>query len=227
MKTSSLFRMIVPIVMVTILQGTTIAQMVGIKKIEFQKHYRFQKDAMWCWATSAEMVLSYEGILLKQEEIVRHIKGGVYSMTGSIFDMIRVTNCILKDSMENNTILSGQYIIGAPYPNVLFNQLKNKRPVILNYNSGHAIGHAIVLTGIDYVKNPDNTITITKCYIFDPFSYAQSYDILGKPFLKADSSLSYKEYFLQMDKLGNVQLLSSSGFVGIISGVILIDAAYI
>jgi hypothetical protein len=227
MKTTKLFRLVFLLIAITSNVMTLKAQMVGITRNDFLKHYRAQKESMWCWASSAEMVLSYEGILLPQEAIVRYLKGYIVNNPGSQIDMIKSTNCIVNDSLGNAIVISGQYVSGAPYPNVLFNQLKSKRPVILTFNANPFVGHAIVLTGIDYVVNPDNTLSVTKCYIFDPFSYIQSLDIVGRPYFKEDVSLRYKEYNMQMNQWDGVMLLSGNNVVGTVTGVILIAASHL
>ncbi len=49
------------------------ADFVGIDDDDFRPHYTAQKETMWCWASSAEMVLSYEGVDLPQEAIVTKV----------------------------------------------------------------------------------------------------------------------------------------------------------
>lgn len=111
------------------------AEFIGVPKDEFKKHYRSQKESMWCWASSAEMVLSYQGINLPQDEIVKRVKGILVNQGGTPVEMVASTNAILKDTNNKNAVISGQYVIGAPLPTVLYNQLKQKKPIILTYQS--------------------------------------------------------------------------------------------
>jgi len=220
-----------PLLVTLFLFGKLNAQSVGINKEDFMKHYHRQQTLFWCWASSAEMVLSYEGIKLGQDAIVTNIKGFPQNATGNPSEMIRSTNRIFNDVNNIPTVISGQYIIGAPLVTVLYNQLKSKRPVILTYSAGQSMGHAVVLTGIDYKLRQDNSLEITKFYIFDPFAYKpqldnfgrQKFDFFGNPLFDNDDTLIYKEYEL-WEGNGNLFLKTeSNNYVGTVSGVILID----
>jgi hypothetical protein len=200
------------------------SQTIGIKKDEFISHYRVQKTMMWCWASCAEMVLSYEGINLSQEAIVTRVKGAPIPTGGNPYEMIKSTNFIVNDNDNNAVVISGQFVNGAPYNTVLYNQLKHKKPVILTYSTGVWSGHAIVLTGIDYILNPDLTFTINRFYVFDPFSYSIATDIMGNQYLKEDSTLSYKIYDLQLFPDG-LHLISGMKNIGLVTGMIFIDAS--
>jgi len=226
MKTINYSKQLQIFVFVLFFSVTVNAQMTGISQKDFINHYRYQKESMWCWASSAEMVLSFEGIILPQEAIVNQVKGYIANNPGLPIDIIKSTNCIIKDTLNNLTVISGQYIIGAPLPNVLFNQLKNKRPVILTYSSGPSIGHAIVLTGIDYAVNPDNSIIITKGYFFDPFAYRQIYDPMNGWIFQKDPTLRYKTYDFQNSVWG-IQISVGTNVIGLITGVILIEASHL
>ncbi len=200
------------------------SQTVGVQYYEFFPHYRVQKTMMWCWASCAEMVLSYEGIYLSQEAIVTRVKGAPFVAGGNPYEMIKSTNFIINDINNNAVVISGQFVVGAPYNTVLYNQLKHKRPVILTYSSGTWVGHAIVLTGIDYTVNRDFTITINRFYAFDPFSYSMATDIMGNQYLKENPLLIYKMYDLMMYTDG-LHLMSGTNSIGLVTGMIFIDAS--
>lgn len=148
--------------------GLCFAEFIGIPKDEFMPHYRSQRQSMWCWATSAEMVLSYNGIVMPQERIVNEIKHFPINQAGNPAEMIQSVNSIFEDENNDKVVISGQYVIGAPLPLVLYNQLKQKKPVILTYQSGPTIGHAVVLTGVDATIVNGN-ILISDIYVFDPY----------------------------------------------------------
>ena len=144
------------------------AEFIGITETEFMPHYRSQRMSMWCWATSAEMVLSYNGIVMPQERIVEAIKHIPVNAPGIPLEMVRTVNDIFKDENDEKIVVSGQYVLGAPLPLVLYNQLKQKQPVILTYQSGPGIGHAVVLTGIEASKVRGG-ILVSQIHVFDPF----------------------------------------------------------
>ena len=215
------------VMMVLLVGVVSYGQSVGINQEEFSTFYRSQKTTMWCWASSAEMVLAYEGVLLKQEAIVQFIKGSKIIQGGSLEEIVRSTNGILKDSIGNKTLISGYCINGSPNPTVLFNQLSHKRPVILTYNTqqpnGQWVGHAVVLTKIDFEITPEGILRIKKFYVFDPFSYKFTTDMMGNQYLANDKTLQYKEYSLDPSYFG-LQLIGYDKINRIVSGMILIDA---
>lgn len=209
-------KMILSLLSLCILYSVAFAEFVGISKEEFYGHYRGQKEMLWCWASSAEMVLSYQGIELPQEMLVLKAKGAFVNQTGSYIDMLKITNDIFEAN-GSKYVISGQYVIGAPLPTVLYNQLKQKKPVILTYQN-NLIGHAVVLTGIDATVTRSG-VFINKLYVFDPFPYIQTYDSTGYHF-KIDENLRYKEYIPFQNQTGGVFIPS-----GQITGVILMNGS--
>jgi len=194
------------------------AEFVGISQNDFKAHYRVQKDPQWCWASSAEMVLSYQGINLPQEMIVKRVKGAIVSGTGNPGEMINSTNGIFIDVNGKSSVVSGQLVFGAPLPTVLYNQLKQKKPVILLYQASPQFGHAVVLTGID-VTVSDAGVQVLKFYIFDPFAYRITPNPWGGVNYVYDESLVYKEYIPQTTPFG-VAIPA-----GLITGVILVNGS--
>lgn len=206
-----------------------LAGFVGISDASFKPHYRAQKEPMWCWASSAEMVLSYQGIRLPQEAIVTRIKGAPINQGGNVIEMIQSVNGVFADQAGKRVVVSGQYVQGAPLPTVLYNQLKKKRPVVLTYQGGPASGHAVVVTGIDAIVS-NGGVNISKLYVFDPFSYRQTPPqpirapngfIMGytQPGFQKDPSLIYK--VCPITSWYNQVILPG---LGTVTGMILIDA---
>lgn len=192
------------------------ADFIGISNEEFIQHYTPQHDPLWCWAASTQMVLSYQGVKVPQEQIVLRVKGALYSNTGSITDMINAANGLFEVD-GSNTVVSGQYIHGAPLATVLYNQLSHKRPIILNYiQQGSNIGHAIVVTGIE-ASIKSQQLLVSKIYIFDPFAYNSMPDMYGSYRYVFDKNLITKNYDL---------FTMNDGIhinPGVITGVILVD----
>lgn len=201
------------------------AETIGISKDEFMPYYRAQQTPMWCWASSAEMVLAYKEINLPQETIVTKIKGAPLPVGGNPYDMIASTNSLLKDKDGKSVVVSGQFVIGTPIWTVLFNQMKNKRPVILTYSTGQWAGHAVVLIGIDYYKINDN-IKISKFNIIDPFSFVQKLDMANRPYFAEDNNLRYRKYTIENSPSG-LFMKDGAMVIGTVTGMILIDASYL
>ncbi len=84
---------------------------------------------------------------------------------GSPTDIIRSVNGVFKNKNDDDVVVSGQYIVGAPLSTVLYNQLKAKKPVILTYQASAMSGHAVVVTGIDATVE-GSTVLITSIAYF-------------------------------------------------------------
>ena len=193
------------------------ADIVGITQAEFYPHYVTQKTPLWCWAASAQMVLSWQGLKLKQEEIILRATGKLGG-AGSFVDIINTVNGKFNVP-PNNLLVSGQYVQGAPFPTVLYNQLRQKKPVILTYQSpGGGIGHAIVVTAIDATITTDSVL-VNKLYVFDPFAY----DVMPGPGYGA-STLVYNP--MQINKVYDLNVGPGGIWInpGLITGVLLVDA---
>ena len=178
---------------------TVSAEFVGIVKDDFKDHYRPQKEPLWCWASSASMALSYQGIDLPQEAIVQRVKGALVNGAGTPLEMVNATNGVFKDLGGKKTVVSGQLVMGAPNPAVLYNQLKQKKPVILTYQASPQFGHAVVLTGIDATVS-DEGVQILKFHVID-------------------ESLIYKEYVPQQTPFG------VAFPAGLVTGMILMNGS--
>jgi len=204
------------------------AQMVGISKEQFAPHYRAQRTMAWCWASSAEMALSYQGIRIPQEAIVTRIKGFTMAARGSAYDIIRATNGIVYDQSRRAVVVSGQFVLGAPLPTVLYTHLRRGRPVILTYTVGGGGlwgGHSVVLLGIDYLRNGD-ALTVTRIYVADPYPYSQAVDANGRTTVREDPALRFRQYDLHQSPAG-LEMRSEGRTVGTISGVLFVDGAEI
>lgn len=192
------------------------ADFVGITYDEFNPHYTEQHDPMWCWAASTQMVLSYQGVKIPQEKIIMRVTGKLSGSPGSVPDMINAANGLFENEGAQ-VVMSGQYVLGAPLATVLYNQMKNKHPVILNYlTPGSGVGHAIVVTGVD-ATIVSGQVMVSSIFVFDPFPFKVSYDAWGKTTLIHDPSLRSKQYPLMANPTG-VYIPA-----GIITGVILVD----
>ena len=210
------------VLVLSLICTVTQAQSVGISKSSFYPHYRIQQTLTWCWASSAEMVLSYEGVNIPQNAIVTKVKGAPIPGTGNPYEMIGATNGVFKDPTNNSIVVSGQFVQGPPPSTVLYNQLKHNRPVVLTYQNGPWSGHAVVLTGADATINSTG-VQITKFYVFDPFPFVQPPTPWGPQFTHIPA-LEYQEIDIVSTPMG-VQLTRQGMPIGILSGMILMDAS--
>jgi hypothetical protein len=204
------------------------AQTVGIPKEKFAPHYRAQRTMTWCWASSAEMALSYQGIRVPQEAIVTRIKGIPIPVKGSAYDIIKATNAVLLDENRRAIVVSGQFVTGAPLSTVLYNHLRRQRPVILTYvipSIGQWSGHAVVLIGADYTWSRD-TVVFTRVHVADPLPYTQTTDADGKSVVREDPAARFRKYDLVVGTSG-LEMRSEGKLVGIISGALFMDGTEI
>jgi hypothetical protein len=152
------------------------AEFVGIPREEFRPHYTPQLESNWCWASSVAMVLSYQGVNVPQQEVVTFIRSGLVNQTAQPEEIHKAVNVVLQkeiDGVPSRIVMSGQLVVGVPYPTTLYNQLKQKKPVIMTY-VGPGFGHAVVVTGIDATFDNNNMLHVERVYVFDPFAYSQT-----------------------------------------------------
>ncbi|MDD2685767.1 MAG: C39 family peptidase [Gallionella sp.] len=197
------------------------AEHIGISKSSFEPHYRIQQTITWCWASSAEMVLSYSGIKLPQDAIVSRVRGAPFPGGGNPYEMINSTNGVFPDNDKKQVVVSGQMVMGAPTTAVLYNQLKHNRPVVLTYQTGPWSGHAVVLVAIDADVDAHG-VNISRFYVFDPFPYRQQWTAYGPQFVEVPE-LRYQQLEVTATPMG-LQLTRGGTIIGTLSGMILIDA---
>jgi len=153
---------------------------VGISTEKFMSHHRRQEQPFWCWAAAAEMVLSNQGVNVSQIQIVSAVKGMPFNATANFPEMVRSVNRVFKDDNGKRVVVSGQIVLGVPVSNVLYNQLKKKRPVILCYTTQMFNGHAVVVTGAD-AEVSANGVMIKKLHLFDPYCYRNGFRPIIQP----------------------------------------------
>lgn len=120
----------------------------AIETAYFKAHVASQRSDNWCWAACTQMVLTYQGVDVTQEEIVERVFGACIDRPGSAQDIVKGA--------------SGWYVggckIGAKYdtyfiPQNLINDLVDKYPLIVGLSMpGQNVGHAYVMTGLSFQK---------------------------------------------------------------------------
>lgn len=147
-------------------------EFIGFTPEQFKAHYRSQIESKWCWAATAEMIFSSQGVEYGQARIVRDIKGETLDSTASIIEMFNTTNGIIKDRNGNKFVVSGQLLKGLPAPTVLYNYIKQKKPVIIIYGHPYANRHSVVLTGMEIefsIKIEKEELKVQSLHIYDPY----------------------------------------------------------
>jgi hypothetical protein len=174
---------------------------VGIDREEFKESYAAQETPMWCWAACAEMCAAHAGVDLKQEDIVRHVKGWVTVSPGNAVDMMRATNLVVKRDNQRTAVISGLAFYGSPPINVIYNQLKQGQPVMMSYHPHTAgpfgTGHVVVVYGLDVHVDRSRVgseIQPVTWHVADPWCYRQARDNFGNPYMSKDTRLALRRY---------------------------------
>lgn len=192
------------------------AQFVGIGKSKFESHYRAQYDLFWSWATSVEMVLSYQGMDLEKDAIVDKAKEAGVNESIKIVEMLSAINTVMQDKSGQSVQVLSQYTAGPPSPIFLYNQLVESKPVILMVQSSRTPDRAVVVTGME-ANVSDQGVVVSSLYVFDPYSYETVMTANGW-LPNQDKNLEYLEY-----SLINGQIGLRLGDAGYITGVIMVD----
>ena len=146
--------------------GEPIIHAVGIETNIMQYHATEQHSTNWCWAASAQMALSTQGLMLPQEQIVRTLFGRLIDVPGGVPQFLQ-----LRGKYKTNRgvfSVSCVHKKGPPSFKTLINNLKSNRPVILALsNPGLDIGHAVIATAVIY-QDASEESQIIKVIVRDP-----------------------------------------------------------
>jgi hypothetical protein len=124
----------------------------GVESIYFDPAYAKQKQANLCWAASIEMAARYYGLPISQDYFASNHCGvdfwGNPKDCPASMDIItkNLNQCFVTHCIE------ATHFSGSPEAKDLFELLKNNMPVIVAYNTGNPIGHAVLITAISFEK---------------------------------------------------------------------------
>lgn len=142
---------------------------VGIDTNTFNYSTAAQLESNFCWAASLQMVSNFYGLDINQWEFA-HSNCGIDSDG-------RIRNC--PASVEEITThlnvcssklcLHGDVNYGVPDLNRLYSALAENLPVILAYNTGNIVGHAVVLTGMTLERPLLGNVELKSVIVRDPW----------------------------------------------------------
>jgi hypothetical protein len=101
-------------------------------------------QSQWCWAACIAMVFEYYGHPVRQERLVSEAYGGLVNMPAQPWTMLAMLNRAWID--DNGKKFTCSSTSGSSNPLAAANDLAEDRPLIIG-----ALGHAVVLTGLEYV----------------------------------------------------------------------------
>ena len=127
-----------------------------------------QRGQQWCWAASVQMILQWHGLVVDQADVVRSIKGSLIDQGGSDSEIQRALNALATTRTGRPGFVVATAGYGPPIPSLLVDELMRGRPLLLTFSTGPYSGHAVVITGAEYVPSPYGP-TITSLTIRDPY----------------------------------------------------------
>jgi hypothetical protein len=122
---------------------------------------RIQEQNQWCWAACIEMIFAYNNLSLSQSQIVNATWGSVVNMPATDRQIMMDLNRTWRDKngIVFATSASPVSASAAAY------ELKNNMPLIIC-----TLGHAMVLTALEYVTNPYTTAgEVKNAIVRDPW----------------------------------------------------------
>ena len=125
-----------------------------------------QERSNWCWAASAQMVLSSYGLQISQERIVQQIHGNIGDRPG--------TDEEITATLNGSALLpSGKALVhatlghGFPSSDLLIEELSHGRPMVIALDT-RQIGHAVVVTAAGIVTSGSGSY-IRSLVVRDPW----------------------------------------------------------
>ena len=120
-----------------------------------------QIQSNWCWAACVQMVLNYHGLYVSQRDVVTRIYGSPY--VNQPANEPQILNALTGWATDTRGRYSSIHAVGGQqYVNDMINLLSNKWPLIVGLsNPQGGIGHAVVLTAIEYSVQYNNQGQVT------------------------------------------------------------------
>src|SRR5437016_2614656 len=121
-----------------------------------------QRNTEWCWAACIEMVFGYYGFNVPQERIVRDTWGDIVNMPGQPGQILANLNRAWTDDSGRSFSVSGDTRSASPV--TAAQDLDQNYPLIVG-----ALGHAMVLTSLVYMRAADSSGQVTSAIVRDPW----------------------------------------------------------
>jgi hypothetical protein len=123
-----------------------------------------QHASQWCWAASIQGVFSYYGHEVPQERIVEETWGAIVNMPGQPGQILSALNRQWIDEngdvfQVSATTLTANHVTAAQ-------DLAADNPLIIG-----TMGHAMILTAVEYTRNARGQGNIINAIVRDPWPY--------------------------------------------------------
>jgi hypothetical protein len=134
----------------------------GIPQEQLDSVQAFQEQTQWCWAACIEMVFTFWGHPIDQQDIVTQTWGRLVNMPAQPYQIIADLNRTWKDSNGNTFRAQGDVYSASGA--TAAQDLTNGMPLILG-----SMGHAMMLTAIAYNRAPNGQGQVTGAIVRDPW----------------------------------------------------------
>jgi len=158
----------------------------GIPRDVFDFVAAAQEQDMWCWAASIQMLLNYYGISIHQRDIVSRVFGFPANEPGTDAEINASLNGWGVQTSGRRFVVRSSIVNGVPQPSVLYQELSSRRPVLLAFNPGCSVGHAVVVTGVSLLNG-----VITSLIYRDPWPTQQNVANKGRVELFTDDLAAF------------------------------------
>lgn len=144
---------------------------VGIAQLVDHQAYAIQQQPEWCWVASVHMLFKYYGYDIPQAELVRSIYGSVVNLPA--FSGETITRLLSREwkAPDHRSFRVDAHVFDVQDAtfqinnNDIIDSLAHDHPLIVG-----AMGHAMLLIGIQYVKNAfGGPPTVFGATVFDPW----------------------------------------------------------
>lgn len=124
--------------------------------------FAYQQASEWCWAACIQMVFSYWGHPVSQQEIVRQTWGAIINMPAQPIQIVKDLNRQWTDARGDEfssvgDVFSANGVTAAQ-------DLARDMPLIVG-----SMGHAMVLTAVSYDRAPNGQGQVTGAIVRDPW----------------------------------------------------------
>lgn len=125
-----------------------------------------QRQSMWCWAASIQMILNYHGLFVAQEQIVQRVFGSSLDTPAYLQHILFALSAWAPDTRGRfSEIHATQFGLTVSQ---LITDLANNWPLLVGFR-GNPIGHTCVLTAVEYLQFASGFPILTKAIIRDPW----------------------------------------------------------
>ena len=129
---------------------------IGLKSQYLNNRWTTQRQPMWCWAASIQMIFQAYGVDVSQEMIVRRTFGrdrwgNLPNKPGGLDVMTANLNYEGVDRKGRRYRVVSALMPGAPSSETLIRELSNGRPILFSYKSRPNMNHAVVCTAVKVV----------------------------------------------------------------------------